>query len=89
MVVKSNVTLFSVSFSGQSLQMFLYELLVKSLPFALRAPGCKIDFVTGGLVAGESRELDSMNSLISYSQIVAPHKSLLFTENLVFIWCCT
>lgn len=31
MVVKSNITLFSVSFSGQSLQMFLYELLVKSV----------------------------------------------------------
>lgn len=90
MVVKSNITLFSVSLKGQRLQLFLYEHLAKSLPFALRASGCKIDFVTGGLVASECRELDSMNSLINYSQIMAPHKSrLLFTENLMFVWCRT
>lgn len=49
--------------------MFPYELLVKSLPFALRAPGCKTDFVTGGPVGSKCRGLDSMNSLVSYSQI--------------------
>jgi len=65
MVVESNVTLFSVSSSEQSLQMFPYELLVKSFPFALMASGCKMDFVTGGLVASECRVLGSMDGLIS------------------------
>lgn len=76
MVVKSSVTLVSVSFSGQSLQMFPCELLMKSLSFALSAPGCKIDGEAEGLVASECRELDSVNSL-SYSEIMAPHKSQL------------
>lgn len=63
---------------------------LSNLSFTLRGPGCKIDFVTGGLVASECRELGSMDSLISDSQIVALHKSrLLFTENLMFMWCWT
>lgn len=41
-----------------NLQIFQYELPVRSLPFALRAPGCKIAFVTGGLAASGCRDLN-------------------------------
>lgn len=66
-----------------NLQIFQYELLVKYLPFALGASGCKISFVTG-LAASECRDLDSINTLIIYSQIVAPYKSQqLFAETVI------